>query len=238
MTNIESTKIKEVISKVCEPSSDQIAKFFNFYKRMVETNEVMNLTAITEFEEVLIKHFLDSISLMKYVDLENVKLLDLGTGAGFPGVPLHIMNPNMDVTFLDSLQKRINYLSNVCSEIGLVNNEFIHGRAEDFGKDKLYREKYDYVVSRAVANLATLSEYALPFVKVGGYFVSYKSEKTDEEINEAKKAIQILGGKIEKVESFDLEDAGIRSFIFIKKEKETPKKFPRKPGVAKKEPIK
>lgn len=238
MNSAQENKIREVISKVYEPSSKQIEQFFTFYERMVETNEVMNLTAITEFDDVLIKHFLDSVSLMKYLNLSEKKVLDLGTGAGFPGVPLKILNPEMPITFLDSLGKRIYYLMDVCNEIGLSNMIFCHGRAEDYGKDISYREKYDYVVSRAVANLSVLSEYALPFVKIGGYFVSYKSEKVEDEIKEAKKAIELLGGKIEKIETFDLEDAGVRSLVFIHKEKETPKKFPRKPGVVKKEPIK
>lgn len=237
MTEIDAKKIKEVISKVCDISDYQVNQFYTFYKAMIEKNEVMNLTAITEFDDVLVKHFLDSVSIMGYVDLSDKKILDLGTGAGFPGVPLKILNPDMSITLLDSLQKRINYLIDVSREMILSNVEFLHGRAEDYGKDSLYREKYDFVVSRAVANLAVLSEYALPFVKVGGYFVSYKSEKTDEEIDAAEKAIAILGGKIEKVERFDLDNAGSRSLVFIKKEKPTPKKFPRKPGVAKKEPI-
>jgi len=238
MSNLEIIKIKECLSEVLEITDTQAEKFFTFYEKMIETNEVMNLTAITDFDEVLIKHFLDSVYLLKFSNISDKKVLDLGTGAGFPGVPLKISDESINITYLDSLQKRMNYLERVCSEINLVGCEFVHGRAEDFGKNAEYRENYDFVVSRAVANLSTLSEYALPFVKVGGYFVSYKSEKTDEEIEDAKKALEILGGKIEKVETFNLGDAGKRSLVFIKKVKNTPKKFPRKPGVAKKEPIK
>ena len=237
MTDNRIDKIKDCLSEVTEISDEKANKFLTFFERMVETNEVMNLTAITEFDEVLVKHFLDSVYLLKNTGISSKKILDLGTGAGFPGVPLKIVDETINITYLDSLQKRMNYLERVCSEINLSGCEFVHGRAEDFGKNIEYREKYDFVVSRAVANLSTLSEYALPFVKVGGYFVSYKSEKTEEEISEAKKAIDILGGKVEKVETFNLGEAGVRSLVFIKKIKNTPKKYPRKPGTAKKEPI-
>ena len=234
------SEIKKMLGDVGLAAADSEAEqFLKFYEILIEKNKVMNLTAITEFGEVLIKHFADSLSLSSYVNLSEIKnMLDLGTGAGFPGVPIKIMFPNISVTYLDSLAKRMNYLTDACTEIGMENFECVHGRAEDFGRDKNFREKYELVVSRAVANLSVLAEYALPFVEVGGMFVSYKSANSEEEINNSKKAIKELGGKIEKVETFTLpgsEDP--RSLVFIRKEKKTPSAYPRKAGIPKKSPI-
>jgi len=198
----------------------------------------MNLTAITEFDEVIEKHFLDSLQIAQYVDINNkdISLIDVGTGAGFPGVPLKIAFPNIKVVLLDSLNKRINFLNEVIEVLGLENIAALHGRAEDYGKDPEYREQFDYCVSRAVANMCSLSEYCLPFVKVGGSFIPYKSGNIDEELVNAKKAVFLLGGKIDKVEKFVLEE-NQRSFVFIKKEKNTGKKYPRKAGLPTKEPL-
>jgi len=234
------SEIKLMIENVGLSASDnEVKQFYNFYEILVEKNKVMNLTAITEFNEVLIKHFADSLSISSYVNLNEIKtMLDLGTGAGFPGVPIKIMFPEISVTYLDSLAKRMNYLTDTCNGIGLSDFECVHGRAEDFGRDKKFREKYQLVVSRAVANLSVLAEYALPFVEVGGLFVSYKSANSEEEINNSKKAIKKLGGKIEKVETFTLpgsEDP--RSLVFIRKEEKTPSAYPRKAGIPKKSPI-
>lgn len=217
----------------------QIKQFLKYYELLIEKNKVMNLTAITEFEEVVIKHFIDSISIAKYFDVENVKnIIDIGTGAGFPGIPLKIAYPHLNITLLDSLNKRIKFLAEVCDELGLENVELIHGRAEDFGNDKNYREKYNICVSRAVANLSTLSEYCLPFVKTNGYFISYKSGNIEEELTNSKNALHLLSAELEKVENFILPGTNIaRSFVFIKKIKNMVKKYPRKAGLPSKEPL-
>ena len=222
-----------------ELSEKQKKQFIQFYEFLVEKNKVMNLTGITEFEEVLTKHFLDSLACVKAVDMTKVKtLMDIGTGAGFPGVPLKIAFPNLKITLLDSLNKRIKFLNEVISQLGLQNIETIHGRAEDFGRDAKYREQYDYCVSRAVANAATLSEYCLPFVKVGGAFIPYKSGKIDEELEQGTKAIESLGGSVADVIRFELTGADAdRSLVVIDKIAKTAKKYPRKAGMPSKEPI-
>lgn len=220
-------------------SEQQINQFLKYYEMIIEKNKVMNLTAITEFDEVVVKHFIDSISIAKYYSMEKASsVIDVGTGAGFPGIPLKIVYPDLSVTLLDSLNKRVKFLAEVCEELGLQNVEMIHGRAEDFGNIADYREKYDVCVSRAVANLSTLSEYCLPFVKTGGYFIPYKSGNIEEELQSSKKALNILGAKVEKIETFMLPDTEIgRSFVFIKKTKNMPKKYPRKAGLPSKEPL-
>ena len=222
-----------------ELSPEQIQQFLTYYEMLVEWNEVMNLTAITEYEEVMKKHFVDSLSLVQTFDVsKKVSVIDVGTGAGFPGLALKIAYPNMKVTLLDSLNKRINFLNAVIEKLGLTDVETVHGRAEDFAKPGKLREKFDLCVSRAVANLTTLSEYCLPFVKVGGEFISYKSEKITEEMENAKKAISLLGGKFDRSKDFYLPDSDIyRNLVVIKKTKETPKKFPRKAGLPSKEPL-
>ena len=201
----------------------------------------MNLTAITEFEDVIIKHYIDSVSLVKAVpDLgtKEYKIIDIGTGAGFPGIPLKIMFPQLKITLLDSLNKRVQFLNEVISELKLEDIEAVHGRAEDFARQNSFRESYDLCVSRAVANLSTLSEYCLPFVKPNGLFISYKSEKIKDEYEEAKKAIMILGGKYKDQVEFILPGSDIyRNLFLIKKEKNTPLKYPRKAGLPSKEPI-
>lgn len=220
-------------------SEQQIEQFLKYYELLVEWNEFMNLTAITEYDEVMKKHFVDSLSLIKTFDTDReVSVIDVGTGAGFPGLALKIAYPKLKVTLLDSLNKRINFLNEVISQLCLTGVETIHGRAEDFAKPSKLREKYDLCVSRAVANMSTLSEYCLPFVKVGGEFISYKSEKIDEEMSKAKNAISLLGGKLQRNEEFYLPESDIyRNFVVIKKVKETPKKFPRKAGLPSKEPL-
>jgi len=217
----------------------QIEQFVRYYELLVSWNEKMNLTAITQYDEVMKKHFVDCLSLIKTYDTsKEVSVIDVGTGAGFPGLALKIAYPNMKVTLLDSLNKRINFLNEVIAELGLTGVTTIHGRAEDYAKPAKEREKYDLCVSRAVANLTTLSEYCLPFVKVGGHFISYKSEKITEEMANAKNAIALLGGSFEKSEEFYLPDSDIyRNLVTIKKIKQTPKKFPRKAGLPAKEPL-
>jgi 16S rRNA (guanine527-N7)-methyltransferase len=180
-------------------SDTQIQQFMTYYEILIERNKVMNLTAITEYEEVIHKHFIDSLSIIKvYQNKENIKVIDMGTGAGFPGIPLKIAFPNWNITLLDSLNKRVNFLNDVINQLELSNIAAIHGRAEDYGKDAHYRETYDLCVSRAVAKLSTLSEYCLPYVKVNGYFIPYKAGNIDSEVKESKKAIHILGGTLRR----------------------------------------
>lgn len=220
-------------------SDTQMQQFITFYEMLTEKNKVMNLTAITEFDEVVEKHFLDSLSLANFVDLSNrTNVLDLGTGAGFPAIPLKIAFPNLQMTLVDSLQKRVLFLQEVITALGLTDITPIHARAEEIGKKQAYREQYDYCVSRAVANITTLSEYCLPFVKVGGCFISYKSSDIEEELAQGKKGISVLGGKLKEVQKFTLPDSDLqRSFVIIEKEKKTPKSYPRKAGTPSKNPL-
>lgn len=226
-------------------SDEMKRQFSKYYEMLVEWNKVMNLTGITEYEEVYEKHFLDSICIVKAFSEKNIflsdttkKVIDIGTGAGFPGIPLKIVFPDMDITLLDSLNKRINFLNEVIEELGLSGIDTIHGRAEDYAKNQQHREKYDLCVSRAVANLSTLSEYCVPFLKRGGYFISYKSGEVDEELKDAEKALSLLGGKAEKVVKFKIPETDIgRSFVIINKIQSTPGKYPRKAGLPSKEPL-
>ena len=232
--NYDFSHFQKILEKWEIPfSSEQQEQFVTYYKMLVEKNKVMNLTAITEFDEVLDKHFLDSIALAQYVDLtKSISLIDLGTGAGFPGMPLKIMFPNLKVTLADSLNKRIVFLDEVIGELGLTDIQTVHARAEDLAHNSDYRERYDYCVSRAVANLSSLSEYCLPFVRIGGTFISYKSGEIEEELTAAKKAIFLLGGQFDQVIPFQLEGTDLgRSFVLINKDKKTAKTYPRKSGM-------
>ncbi len=220
-------------------SESQIEKFFLYYNMVIERNRVINLTAITDMRDVVFKHFIDSVSLVKVIDVSReTSLIDVGTGAGFPGIPLKIIFPDLKVTLLDSLNKRVSFLDEVIDRIGLNGIQAIHGRAEDVGRNPEFREKYDMCVSRAVANLSTLSEYCMPFVKVGGSFISYKSGTIEDELKQAEKAVKILGGSIEKVVNFRIEEIDAeRSLIQIMKKNRIPMKFPRKAGIPGKEPL-
>lgn len=217
----------------------QLKQFIKYYEMLVEWNQIMNLTAITEYDDVMKKHFVDSLSLKKAYDVtSHVKVIDVGTGAGFPGLALKIAYPSLQVTLLDSLNKRIQFLNAVIDELELTGVDTIHGRAEDYAKPSKLREKYDLCVSRAVANLSTLSEYCLPFIKEGGYFISYKSEKISEEVHMAEDAIKLLGGKIDRQVEFILPNSDIyRNLFIIKKIRITPAKYPRKAGLPSKEPL-
>ena len=214
-----------------EINDEQIEKFDLYMKLLLEWNEKINLTAITEKDDIILKHFVDSLTILKYVD-ESDKIIDIGTGAGFPGIPIKIMNEETNITLLDSLNKRINFLNIVINELKLDNIVAIHGRAEELARNKAHREKYDVAVSRAVANLSTLTEYMLPFIKVGGKCICMKGANVKEEIDKAKNAIKKLGGQIEIVDNFYLsENDNERNIVIIKKIKETEPKYPRKDGI-------
>ena len=223
-------------------TDEQVEQFLQYYEMLVEKNKVMNLTGITEYEEVIQKHFLDSLSLIRVIpDIASQKLtvIDLGTGAGFPAIPLKIAFPELEITLMDSLNKRILFLQEVIDALGLKKVSAVHGRAEEMASNATHRQQYDLCVSRAVSNLAVLTEYCLPFVKKGGLFVSYKSADSDAEIQEGKKAISILGGKLTSVDKFQLPDSDLRrALVCIKKVKDTPKKYPRKAGTPAKLPLK
>lgn len=216
----------------------QLSQFLDYYEFLTETNKVMNLTAITDFEEVIEKHFLDSLSVCQVYEFhQNIRVIDMGTGAGFPGIPLKIAFPEIDLVLVDSLNKRIRFLQEVVDRLSLEHVEALHARAEEIARNKQYREQFDLCVSRAVANLSTLSEYCIPFVKEGGMFISYKSGEIEEETEDAKKAVFLLGGEIQQVYKFELGEQK-RSFVMIEKRKHTPKLYPRKAGMPGKEPLK
>ena len=217
-------KKEEFFEKMQEKSTDlgvrflveQIEQFFEYMNLLIEWNEKMNLTAITDPEEIILKHFIDSITILKELE-DNSKIVDVGTGAGFPGIPLSIMNPTLKITLVDSLNKRLLFLQEVVNKLNLKNIEIVHARAEEFGQNKKYRESFDVATSRAVANLSTLSEYLIPLVKVGGKIISMKASDAKQELNEAKKAIEVLGGIVEKVDEFNLPQSDIgRTVIIIK----------------------
>ena len=216
--------------------TEGIPSLMRYAELLVEKNKVMNLTAITEPHDIATLHFLDSVAMLTLADLKGKKMADVGTGAGFPGMPLRIVEPSLRLTLLDSLNKRIDFLKEVCEDLGLNDVDCIHGRAEEFAAS--HREDYDVVTSRAVANLQMLSELCLPLVKVGGYFLSMKAVDSEQEVNDAKNAIKTLGGQIEKVVDYAIPGTDVQHrLIFIKKIKETPKKYPRAFAKIKKNPL-
>lgn len=240
MKDYDTSQLKEDFGLLGVSLTDrQTEQFLMYYEMLVEWNSFMNLTAITEYEEVMKKHFVDSVSLIKAYDVTKpVSVIDVGTGAGFPGLALKIAFPNLQLTLLDSLNKRIQFLNEVIEKLALTEIETIHGRAEDYARPGKLREKYDLCVSRAVANLSTLSEYCLPFVKKGGFFISYKSEKISEEVKAAQGAISVLGGEVKKQVEFLLPNSDIyRNLFVIEKIKACPAKYPRKAGLPAKEPL-
>lgn len=230
---------KDLASCGIQLTRGQVRQFQDYYDMLVETNKVMNLTGITEYHEVMKKHFVDSVLLSRVVNIKSIhRVMDIGTGAGFPGIPLKIVYPHLKVVLLDSLNKRIGFLGQVVDKLGLRDVTLVHGRAEDYARDVKYRQQFDLCVSRAVANLALLSEYCIPYVKKSGRFVAYKSGDIEEEVAAARKAVEVLGGKIEQEEMFQLPYTDIsRSFVVIGKVKDTPRIYPRKAGIPKKDPI-
>lgn len=220
-------------------SEEQISQFLTYYQLLDQWSDKVNLTAIREYSDVLKKHFIDSVSLVKAYDLSGKKsVIDVGTGAGFPGLALKIAFPNLEMTLLDSINKRIHFLDTVIYDLKLTGVWTIHGRAEDFARSDIYREKFDLCVSRAVANLSTLSEFCLPFVKIGGAFVAYKSEKVSDEIQGARQAVSVLGGRIKEQVEFTLPDSNIyRNLFVVEKVERTPEAYPRKAGVPEKKPL-
>lgn len=221
-----------------EFNEKQIKQFYTYMNLLLEWNEKINLTAIIEPSDIILKHFIDSITINKYIK-ENSNLADIGTGAGFPGIPLKIIRPDLNITLVDSLNKRIKFLDEVISQLELKKIYTVHSRVEDFGKNKKYRESFDYVTARAVANLSVLSEYLIPLVKLNGDCICMKGSEVNEEINSSKNAINVLGGRIVSVDEFKLADSEFnRNIIIINKYKSTPNVYPRKAGIPSKEPLK
>lgn len=216
----------------------QLKEFYSYMNLLLEWNKNINLTAIIEPKEVILKHFIDSLTINKYIE-KNVTIADVGTGAGFPGIPLKIYRPDLNITLVDSLNKRLNFLDEVIDTLGLDKICSVHSRIEDFAKDKNYRERFDYSTARAVANLPVLAEYLIPIVKVGGKCICMKGSQIDEELTSARVAINVLGGKIYKSDNFNLPCSDIcRNVIIVDKIKHTPNRYPRKAGVPAKEPLK
>ena len=224
-----------------ELTDKQKQQFKLYFKMLIEVNEHVNLTRITEEDEVYLKHFYDSITpLFTFgaVFKDGATLCDVGAGAGFPSIPLKILKPGLKVTIVDSLQKRLNFLKDLISELGLTDVELVHGRAEDVGQNKLYRERFDIVTARAVARMSVLSEYCLPLVKKGGYFVALKGPKAEDELDDGKKALEVLGGKLIKDEELTLPASEEeRTLVLVQKVKSTPKKYPRQAGTPRRNPI-
>lgn len=220
-----------------ELTDNRIKKLYRYMKLLLEWNEKINLTAITDQDEIIQKHFIDAFTVSKYI-ISGKKVIDVGTGAGFPGIPLKIIRDDIDITLLDSLNKRINFLQVVIEELELKKIRAVHFRVEEFGKNSKYRESFDISVSRAVANLSTLTEYMLPLVKIGGICICMKGSNISDEVQNAKKAINVLGGNIQSIDEFFLPYSDIkRNIIVIDKKEKTPVKFPRKPGIPSKEPL-
>lgn len=233
----EEEMVKQLKGLQIELKEEQMQAFYKYMNMLIEKNKVMNLTGITEPKEIILKHFIDSLTISKYI-ANNKRVIDIGTGAGFPGIPLKIQNSTLEMCLLDSLNKRINFLKEFTKIINLTKIQSIHGRAEEYGKNKEYREFFDVAVSRAVAPLNVLLEYMLPFVKLNGKCICMKGNITDEELNDSKNAIKILGGEIERIEKFTLSNTdNNRTIILVKKTKTTPSLYPRNSGTPSKKPL-
>lgn len=233
--------INEIISKLKKINvniNEEIGeKFYKYTELLLEWNKKINLTAITDLDDIILKHYVDSLTINKYITNNN-RIIDIGTGAGFPGIPLKLLNKEKEFILVDSLNKRVKFLEEVVNQLNINNIEVIHARVEDLAKNNKYRENIDIATSRAVANLSTLLEYMLPFIKINGVCICMKGPKISEEINGAKNAIEILGGKIEKIENINLPDTDIeRNIVIVKKIRPTPNKYPRKAGMPAKEPL-
>ncbi len=216
---------------------EEVKKFYEYMKMLIEWNKKINLTAINDEKEIIIKHFIDSLTISKYIENAE-RMVDVGTGAGFPGIPIKIINKELEVVLVDSLNKRINFLNEVIEKLGLENIKAIHARAEDLGKDKKYREKFDVVTSRAVANMTVLVEYLLPLTKKEGKCICMKGSEIEDELENAKYAIKLLGGKVDKVEKIEISDEHMgRNIILINKQENTPNQYPRKAGIPLKKPL-
>lgn len=239
MNNEFEIKLLKLLKKInVNINNEQIELFYNYMNLLLEWNKRINLTAIIEQDDIILKHFVDSLEVLNFIE-KNKRIVDIGTGAGFPGIPLSIMNKESNFTLVDSLNKRINFLEEVKNNLGLDNVNTVHMRAEDFGKNKNYREKYDYAVSRAVANMSVLVEFLLPTVKVGGKVICMKGSKLEAELKDSKNAIKKLGGQIVEIKEFCLPESDItRNIVIIKKIKPTPNQYPRKAGLPNKQPIK
>ena len=235
-TKIFETELKKLGIILTDKQREQ---FDRYYELLIEWNKVMNLTGITDYDEVILKHFIDSLMLSEICDMSNVSaMIDVGTGAGFPGIPIKIVYPHINAILLDSLNKRLKFLNTVIEELGLESVQTLHGRAEDYARKTEYRESFDLCVSRAVANLSTLSEYCLPFVKKDGTFISYKGGDSDQEVKQAERAVALLGGKVETIHKFTLPGTDMgRTLVEIEKIKNTPRRYPRKAGQPAKEPL-
>ena len=238
---MDRSEFQKILKEInVELTDNQCDQFDKYYEMLIETNKVMNLTSITEYDEVIIKHFIDSLLVVNIFDInQSKKMIDVGTGAGFPGIPIAIMDEDKKITLLDSLNKRINFLNLVINELGLKNVKTIHSRAEDGAKTKELREKFDIATSRAVANMAVLSEFCLPYVKVGGSFVSLKGPAIEEELEGSRNAIGVLGGKLKNIIEVEIEGTDLNhNIVIVNKIKECPSNYPRKAGVVSKKPIK
>lgn len=232
----KNIKEKALISNI-NINGENIEKFYIYMKEIIEWNEKINVTAITDEKEFIVKHFIDSLTVSKEIEDEK-SIIDIGTGAGFPGIPLKLNYPGKKITLIDSVNKKLNVIRNITEKFNLDNLEIIHTRAEDLANNKEYREKYDVAITRAVSNISTIMEYMLPFVKVGGKAICMKGPNFQDELNESNNAIKILGGKVEKIETVFVNDEIERNLIIIRKIKDTPKQFPRGKGKPQKEPIK
>lgn len=233
-----SNKIKDIAKNInLELNDEKVKNFYNYMELLLQWNEKVNLTAITEPNDIILKHFIDSLTIERYID-KNVNIIDIGTGAGFPGIPISIARTDINITLMDSLNKRIKFLDEVIKENKLNNAKTIHARAEELARDKDYREKFDIATSRAVASLNVLLEYMLPFVKVGGYCICMKGSNIEDEILNSKRALNALNGVIEKIEEFELPNSDMsRNIIIVKKVGKTLSKYPRKAGTPTKDPL-
>ncbi len=231
-------KFKEEAEKneITDIDNEKIKQLYDYMKNILKWNEVINLTAIKDENEFIMKHFIDSLTILKYIN-ENSKMIDIGTGAGFPGMPVKIVKPNLDITLVDSVNKKINVLKDIAEKMSIQKINLIHSRIEDIANQKEYREQFDYVTSRALSNITTLSEYMLPFLKINGKAICMKGPNFEEELENSKKAIDLLGGKIDKIDKLNINNELERNIIIIKKVKTTPKIYPRGKGKPLKEPL-